>query len=168
MGGGSASLRPHYRITPLEAIRAHLGDRVAIRHERGCDIDRTTLPLGATQLSTPNGTPGLAVEFFAGPDLAGAVVHQRVSPDSHLLFFGEPAPDVPAEAFSFGATGRFTPVDAGPHTFTLVQAGRARVLVDGEVLLDGMSDPPPPGRELSRPGQRGDHRNRRARCLPAL
>ena len=149
MGGGSASLRPHYRITPLEAIRARLSDRVTIRHERGCDTARTTLPLGVTQLSTPDGTPGLAVEFFAGPDLAGAVVHQRVSPDSHLLFFGEPAPDVPAEAFSFRATGRFTPVDAGPHTFTLVQAGRARVLVDGEVLLDGMSDPPPPGQELS-------------------
>jgi beta-glucosidase len=149
MGGGSASLRPHYRITPLQAIRARLSDRASIRYERGCDTARTTPPLGATQLSTPDGTPGLAVEFFAGPDLAGAVVHQRVSPDSHLLFFGEPAPDIPAEMFSFRATGRFTPLDAGPHTFTLVQAGRARVLVDGEVLLDGMSDPAPPGQELS-------------------
>jgi len=149
MGGGSASLRPHYRITPLQAIRAHLGDRVTIRHERGCDTARTTRPLGATQLSTPDGAPGLAVEFFADPDLAGAVVHRCVSPESHLLFFGEPAPDVPAETFSFRATGRFTPLDAGPHTFTLVQAGRARVLVDGEVLLDGVSDPPPPGQALS-------------------
>jgi beta-glucosidase len=46
MGGGSASLRPHYHITPLEAIRARLSDRVTIRHERGCDTARTTLPLG--------------------------------------------------------------------------------------------------------------------------
>jgi len=148
MGGGSASLRPHYRITPLQAIRAHLGDRVAIRHERGCDIDRTTPPLGGTQLTTPDGTPGLVLEFFADPDLAGPVVHRRVSPDGLLLFFGEPAPEVPAETFSFRATGRFTPTDTGRHTFTLVQAGRARVLVDGDIVLDGTTDPPPPGQEL--------------------
>jgi beta-glucosidase len=33
----------------------------------------------------------------------------------------------------------------GPHQITLVQAGRARVLVDGEVVLDGVTTPPPPG-----------------------
>ncbi|MGH8564885.1 MAG: beta-glucosidase H [Gammaproteobacteria bacterium] len=148
MGGGSASLRPHYRITPLQALRAHLGDRVPIRHERGCDIDRTTPRLGGTQLTTPDGTPGLVLEFFADPDLAGPVVYRRVSPDCRLLFVGEPAPEVPAETFSFRATGRFTPTDTGPHTFTLVQAGRARVLVDGEIVLDGTTDPPPPGQKL--------------------
>lgn len=125
IGGGSASLRPHYQITPLQAIRTHLSDRVAIRHERGCDTDRTTPPLGGTQITTPDGRPGLAVELFADPDLAGPAVHRCVSPDGRLLFFGAPAPKVPAGTFSLRATGRFTPAGAGPHTFTLVQTGRA-------------------------------------------
>ena len=34
---------------------------------------------------------------------------------------------------------------AARYDFTLVQAGRARLLLDGEVVLDGVTDPPPPG-----------------------
>ena len=40
MGGGSAKLRAHYTVTPLEALREALPD-AELRHERGCDIDRT-------------------------------------------------------------------------------------------------------------------------------
>jgi beta-glucosidase len=36
----------------------------------------------------------------------------------------------------------------GPHQITLVQSGRARVLVEGEVVLDGVTNPPPPGDAL--------------------
>ena len=46
MGGGSASLAPHYRISPLDALRARLGADTQIVFERGCDINRATPLLG--------------------------------------------------------------------------------------------------------------------------
>jgi beta-glucosidase len=144
MGGGSASLRPHYRITPLEALRARLGDRVRIVHEPGVDIDRTVPPIDAAALTAPDGSAGLAVECFAGHELAGEPVFTRTGDGTSLLFFGTPDPAVPPE-FSARARGTFTPPATGTYTFTLSQAGRARLLVDGDVLLDGMTNPPPRG-----------------------
>lgn len=149
MGGGSAGLRPHHRTSPLDALRARFGDDVELRFERGCDIDRTVPPIGGPRLVAPDGQPGFTVELFAGHDLAGDAVHQTCREDGRLIFFGQPGPDVPEDAFSMRAVGRFTPAESGAHTFTLVQAGRARLLVDGEVAIDGMTDPAPPrGDEL--------------------
>ena len=34
-GGGSASLNCHYKVSPLDAFRARLGDNVQITHSRG-------------------------------------------------------------------------------------------------------------------------------------
>jgi len=67
MGGGSASLQPHHRTTPLDALRARLGTALTITHEPGCMIDRHIPPL----------TEPLHVEFFAGDEPVGDVVHQR-------------------------------------------------------------------------------------------
>ena len=51
--------------------------------------------------------------------------------------------------FSFRATATYVPDETGTHTFALVQmGGRGRILLDGEVLLDGVADPPGPGTEF--------------------
>jgi beta-glucosidase len=148
MGGGSASLSVHYRTTPLDAIRARWGDDVGITYERGCDTDRTVQPLGGNTIAGAGGSPGLDVEFFGNPDFSGEVLHRGRIAQSRVLLLGQAHPDVPAENFSLRATGRFTPVDSGTHTFTLVQAGRARLLVDDVVVLDGMADPPGRGTDF--------------------
>jgi beta-glucosidase len=141
MGGGSAKLRPHYRITPLEAIRERFGPGVEIRHERGAGIDRSIPPVAAAQLAG-----GFALDVFAGTELAGEVVHRLRRPDGILLFTDEVGPGVDADEFSYRARGAYTPAEDGVHVFSLVQAGgHARVLVGGELLLDGMTDPPPRG-----------------------
>ncbi len=147
MGGGSASLAPHYRITPLEALRDRLGDTVAIHYEQGCDTDRSVAPLDLAQLTAPDGRPGFGVELFAGHELAGEVL-LRTHRDGRVMFFGDPAPGVDAlsgDDFSFRATAQFTPAGPGTYQFTLAQLGRARLFVDGARLLDGVTDPPPPG-----------------------
>jgi beta-glucosidase len=145
MGGGSASLDVHYRITPLDAIRARVGDEVTLAYERGCDIDRTVPPLGGESLRRSDGRSGLDVEFFATPDLSGDAVHRGQVARSRLQFLGSPHPSLPAEGFSLRATGTLVLEETGAHTFTLVQAGRARLLVDGKTVLDGFVEPPPPG-----------------------
>ncbi|HZP29614.1 MAG TPA: glycoside hydrolase family 3 C-terminal domain-containing protein [Acidimicrobiia bacterium] len=147
MGGGSASLEPHYRITPLDAIRERLGETVAVRHEPGCVIDRTVPPLERARLTAPDGAPGFGVELFAGQERSGGVLH-RSHRDGRILFFGHPAPGVDGldeASFSLRASARFVPEETGAYRFALVQLGRARLFVDGRLVLDGVEHPPPPG-----------------------
>lgn len=51
MGGGSAQVNPYRSATLLEALRSRLEGRVALRHEPGCDVSRTTPPLGWPDLA---------------------------------------------------------------------------------------------------------------------
>jgi beta-glucosidase len=134
IGGGSATLEPHYRVTPLEALRRRIGDVVDVIYEQGCDIDRTVPPMSLAM-----------EEVFLDGDGNEVLRDERDS--TRLLFFGPPSPDLPAR-WSVRASGTFTPEVSGPFQVTLVQAGRARVLVDGQVVVDGVTDPPPPGKAI--------------------
>src|SRR3954452_23193895 len=58
MGGGSAALRPHYRVTPLQGLRSAIGDDVSITYSRGCDIDLVVPPLQGEGVVGGNGEPG--------------------------------------------------------------------------------------------------------------
>jgi beta-glucosidase len=137
MGGGSAQLRPHRSPSLLEVLRPQLDERLT--YARGCDIDKTVRPLIA---------PGTVLELFDSLDLSGPVHASSVEGDLRMLWFGSPEPGLDEDAFSFRATARVAVHDTGTHELTLVQAGRARLLLDGVVLLDGMSDPPPPGTDF--------------------
>jgi beta-glucosidase len=139
MGGGSANLAPHYEISLLDALRDTLGDAVDVRFARGVDIDRTTAPLDAP----------FEIEYFSGRELAGEPVARGCYRNGKLLVV-DPLPEgVEPRNFSFRATATYVPGESGPHTFALVQmAGRGRILLDGEVLLDGVTDPPGPGTEF--------------------
>jgi beta-glucosidase len=68
--------------------------------------------------------------------------------DLKMLWFGSPEPGLDENAFSFRATATLQVHDTGRHVFTMVQAGRARLLLDGVVVLDGFTDPPPGGTEF--------------------
>ena len=145
MGGGSASLRPHYLVTPLEALRAALGDGVRVVHERGCDNRRSTPTLGGRGTEAPGGRVGFELEYFADADLRGEVVHRSHTPALELFALEPPAPALPRSGWSFRAVTRFTPTESGTHVFTLIQAGRARLTVGDRVVIDGFADPPPAG-----------------------
>ena len=143
MGGGSAQLRPHRSPSLHDVLAPRFGDRLVL--ERGCDIDKTVRALRV---------PGTVVELFASDDRTGEVHATEVRDDLRLLWFGSPAEGLDENAFSLRATARFEVHDTGRHVLTLVQAGRARLLLDGEVLLDGVTDPPPSGTELFGLGSR--------------
>ena len=139
MGGGSAKLQAHYRISPLDAFRARLGDAVDVRFARGVDIDRTAPPIDAE----------FTVEFFTGHEWGGEAAATRTYHDGQLLLVDTPPPGIEIDNFSTRAVGRYTPDETGAHTLSMVQiGGRARVLVDGKVVLDGIADPPGPGTEF--------------------
>ncbi len=145
MGGGSAQLRPHYRVAPIEALCERAGAGVEIFHTPGCSIGRSAPPLGRPYVRTPDGEPGFAVELFAGEDPSGPVALRTRYDEASVMFFGSPAPGVAEDQFSIRAVADLRVDATGNHTFTLIQSGRARVSADGRVIIDGVAAPPPAG-----------------------
>ncbi len=131
MGGGSAKVAPYRAVSPLDALRERLGTSIDIRFARGCDIHRST-PV----LSRPLLDGKASVEYFAGHDLAGEPLARVERDELAFLTFGAPQPGVPAAAYSLRARATIVASVSGTHEVRLTQAGRARVLVDGKVVLD--------------------------------
>ncbi|MFP5579082.1 MAG: glycoside hydrolase family 3 protein [Acidimicrobiia bacterium] len=133
MGGGSASLQPLPHLSLLEA----LGQRfAAVVHEPGARIDRLPPPLGERVLRTPDGEPGLLVEYRNGLDDSGQVVTSDVTPQSMLRFFGSTPAGVDPERFHVTVSGSFVPEASGPHLFSAVLTGAGRIEVGDQVVLD--------------------------------
>ena len=127
MGGGSASFTPHYRVPPLDALQERVGAHVKIVYEQGCDIERTVPPIVA--------------DFDIVVDDGAERAQRR---DGRLIWLG----GLPGGGTAFRATASLVPKTAGPHVLSLVQLGPTRVLLDGALVLDGVTNPPPRGREL--------------------
>ena len=142
MGGGSAEVTPYPSATPLEALREAFGPDVLVTHERGCDIDRSPRPVGSVGLRAVD---GFTVELFGGPELDGVVVDRWQTERLRLFHFGVPHPGVEEGKWSMRVQGGVVTEETGVFTFALAQVGGARVLVDGNVVLDGIASPPPPG-----------------------
>jgi beta-glucosidase len=146
MGGGSASLRAGRLVTPVDALREALGAGVTVVHEPGCDNAKRTPVLGRRGTVAPSGAgPGLDVDWFANADLAGDPVHHGRVPTAEIFGLEPPAPGLGPEGWSFRAHTTLTPDVSGTHVLTLVQAGRARLIVGGETIVDGFTERPPRG-----------------------
>ena len=114
MGGGSASLRATHLATPVEALTEALGEGVTVVHERGCDNRRNVPVLGGAATAAPgHDRPGLAVDWFANPDLAGEPVHHSHTPSADLVAFEPPGPRPPAGG-RCGPTPWSRPPSPGP------------------------------------------------------
>jgi beta-glucosidase len=133
MGGGSAQLAPHYKVSLRDVLADRLGDRLTF--EPGCRIDKTTPPLEGSVLATPDGRQGVLVELWAGHGAEGDPAVTLLRRDTRLMFFGEPAPEVGTE-FTMRATTVLTPDRSGPHVLTLAELGHAKLFVDGALAID--------------------------------
>ncbi len=132
-GGGSSEVLPHYTVTPLEGIRAAAGDAVDVVFARG-SVPYTMLPAIAQRLLDD----GFDVDFFPNVDCEGEpVAHERIDRAHHRWIGNVP---VSSERFSARLRTNFTPDEDGDWTFGLVAAGRARLLVDGELVIDNWTD----------------------------
>lgn len=135
MGGGSAQLAAHRRVTPQQVLEQRLGDR--LRTEPGCVIDKNAPPVRPAN--------GFKAKFFASPDWSGDVVGETMRKSGRVIWAGPPIEALGSELFSTRMTGELEITVTGEHTFTLIQTSDARVLIDGQVVLDGITEKPPQG-----------------------
>jgi beta-glucosidase len=130
LGGGSATVTPVHEITPLEGIRARVCETVEVVFERGCGAWKSTPVLDRRHLDGP-----LRVAYHDASDPAGPAALVETAARAYFTFLGPAAPGVP-EDFTVEFTGTFVADEAGVWTFSLVQAGRARLYLDGELVCD--------------------------------
>ena len=135
MGGGSAQVNAHYRISPYDGIAAQAGDAIEIGYEQGCTNHKLLPLLGGDQSAAADGH-GFSVEYFNNLDLQGDAVWRTHVPEAEMMWFGEVGPGVDPQAFSARFATRFTPSASGEHHFGLVSAGVSRLFVNGQLIVD--------------------------------
>jgi len=134
MGGGSAQVRPYRMTSPFEEIKKRLPE-ADVRWALGCSISRSVESITPEDL-----VDAVTLEYFDGHDLdakGAEALYTTITDSTAVTAFGVPAPGVSSKAFSVRATATLRPRVSGPHTLSLTQAGRCRLLLDGDVVIDG-------------------------------
>ncbi|MBJ3785579.1 glycoside hydrolase family 3 C-terminal domain-containing protein [Devosia sp. MSA67] len=126
MGGGSAQLNAHYRISPWQGLVSALGE-TRLSYAPGCTNHRfEPLLRGA-----------LTVEYFANQTLSGEPVHVGTMEDAQAFWIGQVAEGkVDPLHFSARISGAFTPEVSGEHRVGIYSAGFTKVFVDGRLVAD--------------------------------
>jgi beta-glucosidase len=131
MGGGSAQLNPHYRISPFDGLANALGSGQKLAFAQGTDNNRFQ-PLLEGEF---------VVEYFANKNLSGAPVHVESMTNLQSFMIGAiGGGKVDPAAFSLRVTGSFTPAASGQHRAGVFATGPARLIVDGKVIADCWSN----------------------------
>lgn len=143
-GGGSSQVITHPVARLLPTLAERLGG-VEIVHEVGCLTHRYLPEVGADRWASADGDQGRAVELAYLPtaDASGDPVHVRQVRTIGARWFGHGIDGLDPQSFSCRYRATFVPTTTGVHTFSVVAAGRARVLVDGVEVVDAWTAPRP-------------------------
>lgn len=126
MGGGSASLTTFAHRTMFDAMGTRLDEHssdIALTYHPGVRIDRLTPIVRRKQLRTPDGDPGIRLEYVNGTDWDAPAAVETISATSTVRFFGTTPDEIDATAFSARVTGSFVPELDGPHVIGVVSTG---------------------------------------------
>lgn len=130
MGGGSAQLNPHYRVSPWDGLAARVG-AARMSYAEGCSNFRWEPVLKGD----------FAVSFFAGKELKGAALYTENVTDINSFWippFGDQ--EVDPTNFSALATGTFTVEESGTYHLGVHAAGLAKAYIDGVLVVDAWSN----------------------------
>jgi beta-glucosidase len=145
MGGGSSEVTPHRRRRVDEALAERLPD-ATITSEVGCRIDRGLPPIDLRLVASPaRGAESVDIAYFDNTELAGAPVSTAVAHTARSIWIGPPQPALTVGAWSVRLATTFTPDVAGAWQLGLESAGRATLLLDGDIVVDNSEPSRGPG-----------------------
>ena len=144
IGGGSASLKPHYQAHPLEAFQNKLGDHTNISYAKGCHTHKF---LPRVNEGFMDDKEGFLVEYFEGSNFdENLLVQEHLIGNKFWVFEGF-AKDVISKFERPDISVRFscayTPDISGQHEFEIFGIGKARLFIDGEELIDNWTETSP-------------------------
>uniref|UniRef100_A0AAU3HT38 Glycoside hydrolase family 3 C-terminal domain-containing protein n=1 Tax=Streptomyces sp. NBC_01393 TaxID=2903851 RepID=A0AAU3HT38_9ACTN len=129
-GGGSAGVFPERVVTPLEGIRAALGEGVRVVHVPGPSTDAPAPPLTPDLCADPEtGDPGVRLRVL---DAAG-----RELLSEHRLGGRQLEPPLPPGAHTVEIAALLLPGISGRWTLGVGGFGRLSITVDERVALKG-------------------------------
>ncbi|KAK4496695.1 hypothetical protein PRZ48_012677 [Zasmidium cellare] len=133
-GGGSASLLPYYAVTPLEGIKAKSKDA---QYELGAPGWKL-LPLLSRAAKTSKGESGLDMKIFLDPP---SKTDRKSIDDLHIrdtsiFLFDYKNPLLKTHLFYSDIDCTITPDETAEYEFSISVAGTAKLLVDGQVVVD--------------------------------
>jgi beta-glucosidase len=144
IGGGSASLRPHYQIHPLEAVQERLGHKTEILYSKGCHTHKYLPKINEELMEEKD---GFLVEYFDGNQFdKNLILEERLTGSKFWVFEGF-AKDVisnekrPNISVKFSCT--YKPDISGLHEFEIFGIGKCRLLIDGNELIDNWTSMDP-------------------------
>nr|AMK37826.1 beta-glucosidase [Inonotus obliquus]AMK37827.1 beta-glucosidase [Inonotus obliquus] len=138
-GGGSASLKASYFISPYDGVVNALGENVEITYAEGARAYKT-LPTLENELVTEKGEKCWTGEWYSnGPDgltAQGDPVKTEVIDETNA-FISIDKPEGVASHFTLHLRGKTRPINVDTKfEFGLTVAGRAKLYVDGKLLID--------------------------------
>lgn len=129
-GGGSATVMPKTVVTPLDALKAALGENLS--YSIGAVVQVGIGELPAHSLVNPNtGERGVHVDFL---DADGNVIYSEERLSSNLLWLGASVP-LPISA-SLRLRTNYTPEETNEQLFGYASVQATKISFDGEVFLD--------------------------------
>ena len=126
MGGGSAQINPHYRVTPLDALRDAIPSGVKVGYELG----------GVNQRIATLYESKVEAEFFDNKDFGGPAVHNRIMGEGFFMFVGHETPGFSPMNYSARLRSTYRPKESGDYQVSLIASGPSRLFVNGKLTVD--------------------------------
>ncbi len=143
-GGGSALVKPTYRVSPLDGLREALGSSVVVDYAPG-EFSAEHLDLVPATALAPPGKPteqGLLAQYYTGIDFSGtSVKSELVSSLDWRWDLGSPD-GLPADQWSIRFTGTLTAPTTGRYILGLNSDDGSRLWLDGKLLVDNWGGHP--------------------------
>ena len=144
IGGGSASLKPHYQVHPLEAVRERFGHETEILYSKGCHTHKYLPKINEGLMEEKD---GFLVQYFNGDQFEESLLLEERLTGSKFWVFEGFAKDViskeerPNISVKFSCT--YKPDISGLHEFEVFGIGKCRLLIDGNELIDNWTSSDP-------------------------
>jgi len=141
-GGGSSLVVPYRQVTPLEGIKALVGDQVHIDYVQGVDNEPEPATMNARVLSPDlqRSQIGLQMNYYDNPEFTGDPVVTRVDRNFSKLGFADELPKAQRNNFSARWQGYFWPPISGTYEFEAVHLGKAELIIDGKPVITDKSE----------------------------
>ena len=144
MGGGSASLNPHYVVHPLEGIEAALGDEKQVNYAKGCHTHKF-LPAIPSKLFKEN--DGFQVDFYDGQEFDGKPIETKILKGNKFWAMGGFGLDIVSQSkrpsLSVRFTGELQPEFSGEYDFEIFSIGPSKLSINGEIQIDNWTSQDP-------------------------
>ena len=144
LGGGSASLNPHYVVHPYEGIKSNVSEETELKYAKGCHTYKY-LPAIPSHLFKEN--DGFKVEFYDGQEFEGSPIETKILKGNKFWAMGGFGLDIVAQSerpsLSVRFSGEIQPEYSGEYDFEIFSIGPSRLSINGKNLIDNWTSQEP-------------------------